>query len=114
MRGHIAHVALFAAGLWLRPAFADAGSAVEWALETDTLSTTLPNAAPGPMTVRSCATCQEIQLTLDLTSRFYLATAPTSFADLRRAAQSKRFMAVYYRPATRIITRIVVHRAALR
>jgi len=114
MRGHVAHAALFAAGLWTQQAFADAGSAVEWALEADTLSTALPSAIPSQMTARSCATCQGVQLTLDLTSRFYLAAAPTSFVELRRVAQSRRFMVVFYRPATRVITRIVVHRASLR
>ena len=81
----------------------------EWGLETDTIVTILPSVAPSSMVARACIECKEVSLQVSAQTQFYAGQDLVSLKELRRAAQSKHFMMVFYKPATRVVTRIVIH-----
>jgi hypothetical protein len=88
------------------PVPADVG---EWGLETDTIITMLPSVAPSSMVARACLQCKEVSLQVSAATQFYAGQDPISLNELKRAAQSRHFMMVFYKPATRVVTRIVIH-----
>jgi hypothetical protein len=83
-------------------------TAREWGFETDTFATTLPSSVPTSMTARHCIQCGGVELQVTKDTKFFLGTTAVSLKELRLAAQSKHFMMVFYKPATSIVSRIVI------
>lgn len=81
---------------------------VEQAVETSTLSVSLPDSNVGSMAVKSCPSCTPILLRLTPQSRFLVGGAEVSypeFISLARGA-SDRNLGVFYDGKERTITRL--------
>jgi hypothetical protein len=77
-------------------------------IETDTAGLPLPRAVPGSMTLRPCEACTPVTLTLDATTRFFVASKPVTFGELRALAQSSSAnVVVLYDFKTNTVTRII-------
>ena len=84
-------------------------SAPEWNVETSTMVTSLPARVPGSMTARSCMECKGVEVYVTDKSKLLTDETEVSLVELRKAAQNKHFMMVFYNSATREVTRIVIH-----
>jgi hypothetical protein len=82
---------------------------VEQAIETSTVTTSLPDDATGSMAVSACAGCKPVLLRLSSDSQYFVGKTPVSYAQLRAAASdTTRQLNVFYDAKGRTITRLVV------
>jgi hypothetical protein len=82
---------------------------VEQAVETSTLTTSLPDDASGSIAVSACAGCKPVLLQLSSKSQYFVGKTPVTYAQLRAAANdSSRQLNVFYQAKDRTITRLVV------
>jgi hypothetical protein len=82
---------------------------VEQAVETSTLTTSLPDDASGSIAVSACAGCKPVLLQLSSKSQYFIGKTPVTYAQLRAAANgSSRQLNVFYEAKDRTITRLVV------
>ena len=82
---------------------------VEQAIETSTLSTSLPDDESGSLAVSACNGCKPVLLQLSSKSQFFVGKTPVTYAQLRAAAGvAARQLNVFYDAKGRTITRLVV------
>jgi formylglycine-generating enzyme required for sulfatase activity len=106
-------IALSVLGLAASLAAASAGATlrmVEQAVETSTLTTSLPDDASGSIAVSACAGCKPVLLQLSSKSQYFIGKTPVTYAQFRAAAAngSSRQLNVFYEAKDRTITRLVV------
>jgi biopolymer transport protein ExbD len=82
---------------------------VEQAIETSTLSTSLPDDSTGSLAVSACNGCKPVLLRLSSDSKYFIGKTPVTYAQLRAAASNAaRQLNVFYDAKGRTITRLVV------
>ncbi len=82
---------------------------IEQAIETSTLTTSLPDDVTGSLAVSSCAGCKPVLLRLSSDSQYFIGKTPVTYAQFRAAASSAaRQLNVFYDTKGRTITRLVV------
>lgn len=92
------------------PVFAASMLGLEWDVETDTATTTLPVVVPSTMLARTCPTCKSVQLQVSADTQFFIGKQTVSLQELRKAAaQGRQFMMVFYKRETPVVTRIVIY-----
>jgi len=83
---------------------------VEQAVETSTLSVSLPDSNVGSMAVKSCPSCKPMLLRLTPRTQFLVGRAPVPYAEFVALARgaSDRGLGVFYHGNERTITRLII------
>ena len=80
---------------------------IEECLETGTDLVALPGVPGGTLTASGCRGCPSQRLTFDANTRYYIGKEAVTYARLREAAAKGPIgLDVFYRPATRTLTRL--------
>ena len=78
-------------------------------IETNTFDLPALRAVPGSMTLRPCAQCAPVTLSVTANSQFFFGRRPVRYADLKAfAARTSANVVVFYDSKTDAVTRIVV------
>ena len=104
-------IALSAFGLAALLTAATAGATlnmVEQAIETTTFVVSLPDAANGSMSVKSCAQCKPVLLRLTSRSTFVLGSTPVQYKEFLGFARGSENLAlnIFYEAKSGNITRL--------
>jgi hypothetical protein len=85
-------------------------SIVEQAVETSTLSISLPDRSSGSIAVKSCATCKPLLLQITPSTQFLVGRSPVSYAEFVALARggADRGLDVFYDGKERTITRLIM------
>jgi hypothetical protein len=88
---------------------------VEQAVETSTLSISLPDRDSGSIAVKSCASCKPMLLRLTPSTQFMVGKSQVSYAEFSALARSAadRNLGVFYDGKEHTITRLVMFGAEL-
>lgn len=80
---------------------------VEECLESATNLAALPAVPGGTLSARECSTCATQRLTFNENTRYFIGKESVSYSRLRAAASKGPLrMYVFYRPNTRVLTRV--------
>lgn len=80
---------------------------IEECLESGTDLVRLPGVAGGTLSASECRGCPSLRLKFDSSTRFYIGKEPVTYARLREAAAKGELrLDVFYRPETKILTRL--------
>ncbi len=83
---------------------------VEQAIETSTLSISLPDDVTGSIAVTACDGCKPLLLRLSPGSQYFVGKSPVTYAEFRSLAvgSGARQLNIFYDGKGRTITRLVV------
>lgn len=100
---------LFVTALLLTASASADLAGIEKPIETTSTTLSLPRSVPGSITVAPCEGCPSVLLQVTNETRLLIDSQSVSLAELREAAATpSQNVSIYYVPATRAITRIVV------
>lgn len=86
---------------------------VEECLETGTELVPLPGVAGGTLSASQCRGCETLRLKFDQSTRYYIGKELVPYARLRAAAAAgNQRIYVFYRPGTRILSRLSLEAGA--
>ena len=109
MRHNTSFVALGLAALLVTSGASATLRIVEQAVETSTLSVSLPDDVSGSIAVTPCSTCKPMLLRLAPESQFFVGKSAVTYAQFRSLARdSARQLNIFYDGQGRTITRLVV------
>ena len=87
---------------------------IEECLETGTDLVTLPGVAGGTLSASGCHGCETLRLKFDQRTRYFIGEELVPYARLRAAAGKEiAQLYVFYRPDSRILTRLRLETAAI-
>jgi len=83
---------------------------VEQAVETSTLSVSLPDSNSGSIALKSCESCKSMLLRLTPSTRFLVGRSQVSYAEFIALARgaADRNLGVFYNGKERTITRLIM------
>lgn len=80
---------------------------IEECLESGTDLVSLPGVPGGMLTAKECTACASQRLTFDANTRYFIGTEAVPYARLRaEAAKGNLRLDIFYRPDTRVLTRV--------
>ena len=80
---------------------------IEECLESGTDLVTLPGVPGGTLSAKECATCETHRLTFDQKTRYFIGKEAVPYARLLAAvSKGPTRIYVFYRPATRVLSRL--------
>jgi hypothetical protein len=80
---------------------------VEECLESGTDLVALPAVPGGMLTAKECSACDSQRLTFDANTRYFIGKQAVPYARLRTAAAKGNLrLDIFYRPDTRVLTRV--------
>ena len=110
MRHRTSLAALGLAALLIAGAAGASLRIVEQAIETSTLSISLPDDVTGSIAVTACDGCKPLLLRLSPGSQYFVGKSPVTYAEFRSLAvgSGARQLNIFYDGKARTITRLVV------
>ena len=86
---------------------------IEECLESGTDMVTLPGVPGGMLTAKECTACNSHRLSFDRNTRYFIGKQAVPYARLKaEAAKGPAMLYVFYRPDTRVLTRVRLEASA--
>ena len=104
-------ISAFLIGMWLgTSAHAGAMKSLEDAQETSSDQVVFPSSDVGTFYFKNCPSCNQNPIRMTPTSKLFIGGQQISLIEFKKelAAKDQRFLTIFYAPADRLVTRVVM------